>query len=213
MDVYAEQSLNNEKIEKNKKKTFILRILRYLCIAAIVVVTILAYFNFMGTQVSLWPIVFAIVSAILFIAPFVLIYFFLGRFIANSNLEYDYYLNGDLFRIVKVLNRQKRKKMLEIKISSIESVGRANSDSYERFSASKDVKKIIAICDFEKEDDLFYIYCNNEGVKQLIHIHPNEEMRNALRRSINRITIIDKSFNAPIVPAASKTETDSISKA
>lgn len=197
MDVYFEQSVDNPNIDKHSKRTRVLGILRYVCIVAVILI---AMFGLMFMPVGkegnvdgmtiLWSIIYLIFS----IAPFVATFLLLGRFIARSNLEYDYYLNGSMFRIVKVVNRKKRKKMLETQVSGFESLGAIQSETYDRYASSKEIKKLYAMTDYENEARVYYIYYVSDGVRYLLHFTPNNDMIMALRKSVTRITILDKSF-------------------
>lgn len=191
MDVYFEQSVENENIDKHKKRTSVLTIVRYILLALVVIIALVAFCTLQ--IVSVITTIINIVIDLLIIAPFIITYIFIGKLLVRSNLEYDYLLNGDVFRIVKVINRKKRKKLIEISVASFESIGRVTSENYDRYAASREIKKIFAICNLEEEDKLFYIYFIKDGVKSLLHIQPNDEMILSLRRSIPRITVMDKS--------------------
>lgn len=191
MDVYFEQSVDNANIDKHRKRTSVLGVVRYIML----IVGVIPIFLLMFTPINTWvSAVIYIVSMILLAAPFIGGFFAIGVFINKSNVEFDYLINGSMFRIVKVMNRKKRKKLVETSISNFESVGRISSDTYDRYAADRDVKKIFAICDFEDEDQLVYIFYVLDGVKYLLHIQPDEEMIVALRQSVTRIMILDKSL-------------------
>lgn len=109
MDVYFEQSLINDNIDRHSKRTKTLTVIRYVCIAVIVLIVLLAITLLIDIS-SVASFFVSLLLVLLMMAPFVLTYIFLGRMIANGNLEFDYLLNGSMFRIVKVINRKKRKK-------------------------------------------------------------------------------------------------------
>lgn len=196
MDVYFEQNIENPKIDARKKKYKILTIVRYVILVATIVVGYLMIMNVGMTPIDNGWTSVAIqgVVGILAIVPFVLSFIFLGKYLNNTNLEFDYVLTGGIFRIIKVINRKKRRKMLEFNLSSIESIGRIQSETYDRYASAKDIKKVFAICNFENEDKIVYIYYGHDGSKQLLHIEPNDDMIMALRRSVSRITVMDKSL-------------------
>lgn len=196
MEVYCEQSLNNQNIDKHKKRTLVLKITRYILVAIAIVIGYLFIFTpgDKGWGVILMNVIFTILCMI----PFVLAFIFIGKFIKKSNIEYDYLINGNIFRIVSVVNRLKRKKLLETSISNFETIGRITNESYERFANDKSIKKIYAITDFEDESEVCYIYYTADGVKYLLHITPNEEMTVALRRSVGRISVFDKNFSLSV---------------
>jgi hypothetical protein len=199
MEVYAEQSVVNDGIDKHSKRTKTFVIFRYACIAAIAVLFFLFWLTPVGGESEGWtPILLNFVFYLFMMVPFVLIFIMLGRIIKKTNVEYDYYLNGDVFRVVSVINRKKRKKLLETNVSRFESVGRLSADSYDRYAADKQTKKVFAFCDYSDEDSVVYIYYSTDGGRLLLHIQPDGEMLTALRRSVSRITVLDKSLNMTV---------------
>ncbi len=208
MDVYAEQSINNDGIDKHGKRTKILTIVRYVCLAAVVIFFFL--FWLLPAQEKGGNIALQFLMNFLFCffmaVPFVLAFIFIGKFINRTNLEFDYYLNGDLFRVVKVVNRKKRKKFVEIGLSTFQSVGRVTSEAYERYASFKGIKNEIAFCEVEDENEIVYIYYVVEGVPHLLHIQPDEVMLMSIRRGIPRISVLDKSLSMPVKKSPVATE-------
>lgn len=197
MEVYFEQSVANPNIDKHRKRTQVLTVLRYVCIGVAVVIAMFGWLmpigNVEGTN-PLLAILWVLLLIVLGMAPFILAFFFLGRIIANGNLEFDYVLSGNLFRVVKVVNRKKRKKLLETQVSGFESLGHINSEAYDRYASTKEIKKLFAVGNYDDEDLLYYIYYVSDGNKYLLHFAPNNDMIMALRKSVTRITVLDKSF-------------------
>lgn len=202
MDIYFEQNITNESIDRKRKKAKVLTIVRFLLLGAGIVGLYITFMMVMlGDLSNGWmPVILTGIFGLLMCTPFILAFFFIGRFVSNSNLEYDYLLNNGMFRIVKVINRKKRKKMLELDISAVENIGKLESDNYDRYAQSKDVKKLYAICNYENEENIVYMYYSKEGTRYLLHIEPNEEMMIAIRRSVPRISIMDKSFSKTVKP-------------
>ena len=196
MEVFYEQNVNNPNIDKHKKRTTVLSVLR----TVFLVIGLLFAFLLIGTVKvgSVLSTVIGIVIGALSGAPFVAAYFFIGKFIKNSNSEYDYVLNGNYLRIVRVTRRTKRKLLTTVPVSGIESIGKLSCEAYERYAAAKNVKKLFAVCNYEEEDKIAYIRYRTEGEDFLLHIEPNDEMVASLRKSLPRFSIMDKSMQAPI---------------
>lgn len=193
MNIYLEQSLTNANIDRHKKRTKVLTIVRYVCIAAIVIIAMLAV-TFLLDVSSVASFFISLLFVILMMAPFVGTFIFFGKIIANGNLEFDYLLNDSMFRIVKVINRKKRKKLVELNVSSFESVGHISSEAYDRYAGSRDVKKLFALTDYDDEDAVYYIFYTLNGAKYLLHIAPDNDMIMGIRKSLPRMTVADKSF-------------------
>lgn len=207
MDVYAEQSINNEGIDRHKKRTKILTAVRYACIVAVILLFFLFILMPAQKEGNVWlQFLMNFLFCVFLAIPFVFAFILIGKYINKTNLEFDYYLNGDLFRIVKVVNRKKRKKFVEIGLSTFESVGRVTSDAYERYASFKGIKNEIAFCEVEDENEIVYVYYVLEGVPHLLHIQPDEVMLMSIRRGIPRITVLDKSLSMPIKKPALATE-------
>ena len=85
--------------------------------------------------------------------------------------------------------------MATIRLDSIESIGKISSETYERFAASKNLKKQYAVCNYDDEEAIVYVRYRNEGEDYLLHMEPNEELVSSIRRSLPRISIMDKSMN------------------
>ena len=199
MEIFYEQNVGNPKIDKHKKRNTVLSVLRKVLLASGIILAIIMILTLQITNAL--SVVLQLVFVILLVAPFVVAFFLLGRFLRNANSEYDYILSGGNLRIVQVICRNKRKLYATVPVLSIESVGRLSCDAYERYAAAKTVKKQFALCNYEEEDRLTYIRYRNDGVDYLLHIEPNDEMVSSLRRSLPRIGIMDKSMNTPtIVP-------------
>ena len=122
MEIFYEQNVANPNIDKHKKRTVVLSVLR-IVLLAIGIIAGLFLLGF-GVQIGKGALttVIQLGMVVLSVAPFVLTYILLGRFLRNSNTEYDYILNGDVLRIVSVVRRTKRKLSATVRIASV--VGR-----------------------------------------------------------------------------------------
>lgn len=197
MDYYYEQNVDNPNIDKHRTRTKVLSVLRY---TVLVLGIIIAYLLFIwGTPLKLSAILFSLFLTALEMAPALLVFFLIGRYLKQTNSEYDYLLNGSNLRIVRVIRRSKRKLYLTIRLDSIESIGKIESETYERYAASKEIKKQYAVCNYDDEDALVYMYYHGEGGNCLLHFEPDEEMVLTIRKSLPRFSIMDKSMSAPVI--------------
>ena len=200
MEVIFEQNVSNPNIEKHIKRTKFLSVLRYILLSIGVLAAFIILFILPAEVKSWMDFLFALVFAIISLAPGVASFILLGIYLNRTNSEYDYSLHGSVLRIIKITRRTKRKLLAIIPLDAVDSVGKINSESYDRFSSSKELKKLYAICDYNDEDKLTYIKYRSEGENFLLHFEPNEEMIKSLKLSLPRMSIMDKSMNAPIVP-------------
>ncbi len=202
MEIFFEQNVDNPNIDKHKKRTTVLSVLSKVFLVLGIVLAIVGIGGIAlpsGGNVVL-TIALQIVFSLLMGAPFVLAFFLIRRFLRQSNAEFDYILNGNILRIVRITMRVKRKLLATVPMDCVESIGRITCESYERNAANKSIKKQYAVCHYEEEENLAYIRYRSNGEDFLLHIEPNEEMVTALRRSLPRISIMDKSMNMPVTP-------------
>lgn len=197
MEYYCEQNVSNPNIDKHNTRTKVLNVLRKVLLGIGIVLFILYVWIGIGelpVSSGAGTILINAVFAIMLLAPFVLAYILIGRRLRTTNSEYDYVLNGGKLKIIRVILRNKRKLMATIQMDCIESIGKITSEAYERFYATKNVKKQYAICNYDDEDEVIYVRYRAEGEDYLLHIEPNEEMLTALKRSLPRLSIVDKSL-------------------
>jgi hypothetical protein len=184
MEIYYEKNVTNESIDKHKKRNIVLNVLKV--IGFIVMFLIIAIFiNFV--EVDNIIVTVFMLTMLAFTIAFEFIIF---RLLRNLNVEYDYYILGDIFRIVCIYNRKKRKKLIEIPTSSIASIGFTESETFDRYDADKDTKRVIAFCN---EYDVLYIFTNRDGEKKLILVESDPDFAINLKRALHP-TVIDNSF-------------------
>ena len=189
MEVYYEKNVANNGIDKHKTRNTILKIVRIVAIIWIVVAAFI-FINFVDFSNADFLGVVLIISFLF--APPICLLIFANKMISNLNLEYDYYILGDTFRIVKVINRIKRKKMIELSMSSFAVVGLVESDSFDRYSGDKSTKQVNAFCE---ENDLIYLYVNDSGEKKLIVIESDDKFLLELRKALPVSTLDDSLKN------------------
>ena len=185
MDIYYEKNVTNESIDKHKKRNTVLKVLKITSIVWLVVmfIFIFQFFNFGGNR----GIVSIILELLFLLVPPICSILLFTKLLANLNCEYDYYIAGDKFRIIKVVNRAKRKKMLDVPLTAFVSVGWVNSDNFERFASDKSVKLVPAYCN--EENCPIYIYLNDETDKKMLVIETDEKFLISLRRALNSTVI------------------------
>lgn len=201
MEIYAEQSVSNPLIDQKQRRTKVLNYVKSALLIILVIVTVVYFFIPIFDTEKLSVGMFFLATFLMYFViatPFVLGMIFISRYISKTNVEFDYFINGDIFRIVRVVNRKKRKLFIEIRVSAFESVGRITIDSYDRLADDKNIKKHYALCAPESDDDVVFIYYHHENEKHLLHIEPNEDFIISLRRSLPRVSIADKSILVPL---------------
>ena len=111
MEIFFEQNVDNPNIDKHKKRTTVLSVLSkvFLVLGIVLAVVGIGGIALPSSGNVVLTIALQIVFSLLMGAPFVLAFFLIRRFLRQSNAEFDYILNGNILRIVRVTMRVKRK--------------------------------------------------------------------------------------------------------
>ena len=177
MEVFLEKSITNKNIDKHATRNTILNVLKIVSIVWFFA-GIIIFLNVIPPGASPIAIVF---DVLLVFVPPVFLFIIMSKLLADLNPEYDYHIEGSDIRIVKILNRRRRKVVLRAKFNSIVTIGDANSSDLESAVASAD-KKIMAYCN--EETPQVYIVFNDDGEKILLVLETDNEFLLALKRSI-----------------------------
>ena len=191
MEQFAEHSVPNSNYDTKAKKLAILRMVKLVFLGLFVMALMVVAFASLISEPLAALITFLI--GIFTISPLLITALLIRRYIANATMEFDYFVIDGKFRIVKVIGRKKRKMFSEVSFSSFQSVGKLSSEAYDRYAGSKDVKKQIAVCNVDDEEKIYYGYYIKDGGKFLLHFEPSIEFMIAFKRSLPRMSIMDKS--------------------
>lgn len=192
MEVFYEKNIINESIDKHKKRNTIFNVIR---IVSIVLLVIEVYFFVVWQPIPFdkgaFAVTLCIFASLVLISFPVCVLLVFTRLLKRLNAEYDYYILGDIFRIVRVENRKKRKKMLETPLSAISSIGLVESEAYDKFDVDKTIKKIHAFCN----DDalLGFIMLSDDGEKKLVTIELDNEFIVNLKKTVS-LSVFDNSI-------------------
>lgn len=185
MNIYIEQSSVNKNQNSDKTLKIILRVFQYIFAIAgalLIIFASLPIFSQEQALNSMLEFSIIIVSALCCI----LFAVFLRRFRLKLKPEYDYILTSTVFKIIKVTNSTNRKKMLEIPLHNISTMGKYSSDSYKRFALDPQVKKIIATANMDIKNEIYYMIYTQGGRKTLLHFEPKEDLLNGFRLAFGR---------------------------
>ena len=175
MEMYYEQNVVNNNIDERAKKTKTLVIARSVCF-------MLGLFILISSAIM---ITFFWVFLLLAI-PFFIAALFLGHINKRNNTEYDYVLDDENLRISEIYYRQRRKLKHTIRLRNIESVGVFDSDGY---------KKILALVNYDDEQNVIYILFRSDKGRRIIFIEPDLGFIMALRKVVSALTVFDKSIS------------------
>ncbi len=204
MEIFFEKNVVNENIDKHKKRNVVFNVIRILSIV-ILIIEIYFILSFQGIPVDqgALAVVLSIFSSVIMILPPIASIVLFSMLLSRLNAEYDYYIAGDVFRVMQVLNRKKRKKFLEASMSAISEIGTLESENFERYNIDKSIKKMNAFCN---DDSLLgYIYFSLDGEKKLLILELDDEFLFALRKALP-MSVLDNSVKKIILEAAKKND-------
>ena len=187
MEIFYEKNVVNESIDKHKKRNTVFNVIR---IISIVLLVFEVYFFITWQPIPVdkgaLAVVLSILASLVLISFPVCILLVFTRLLKRLNAEYDYYIFGDVFRIVRVENRKKRKKILEVPLSAVSSIGLVESESYDKFAADKTIKNVHAFCNDEAL--LGYFMLSHDGEKKLVTLELDNEFIANLKKAVSLST-------------------------
>ncbi|HHW89789.1 MAG TPA: hypothetical protein GX745_02655 [Clostridiales bacterium] len=186
IETYFEQSNSCENPNANKGKKIFFRILYYLFIVLGIFLILMTLYlplpeNATWYQVLIYILLWLLMPVSLFFGSF-----FIKKILNNINPVFDYVLNGREFYILRIYDNSKRKKFLQINVSQMAAIGKISLDSYTRYAADPNIKKIYALTNPQNEDNIYYMFFNDGIKKSLLHFEPNQECLMNIHRTIGR---------------------------
>ena len=188
---YFEFNAANPRNRGNAGKVFIIlrRASVYTMFIAAALILILLPWN-ARDGVSQSTVVFYNILIILLVEMPLLGCYFLFRQLARRYFEYDYFIYGDVMRIVRIQNNLVRKPLIDVNLCDIESVGIYKSDSYSLAETSADKTESYA-CNATSP---FYMYiaATCEGKRKMLILEYDYLFTTALRRAMKRESAFDR---------------------
>ena len=188
---YFEFNAANPRNKGNAGKAFIVlrRASVYAMFIAAALILILIPWNAQD-GVSQGTVVFYNILIILLVEMPLLGCYFLFRQLARRYFEYDYFIYGDVMRIVRISNKLARKPLIDVNLCDIESVGIYKSESYSLAETSADKTESYA-CNATSP---FYMYiaATCEGKRKVLILEYDYLFTTALRRAMKRESAFDR---------------------
>lgn len=141
--------------------------------ASIPALALLAIFGFL---LSLWSPILGTAALVLSIIGF----YFAFRLI---RVEYEYIFVTNELQVDKIMNQQKRKRVLTVQMSDVERIVPLHGEEWK--NSLSDRKKTDA-SGHRKDGRLFGIYYNTSDGNHLLIFEPNDKLLHVLKRSVGR---------------------------
>ena len=188
---YFEFNAANPRNRGNAGKAFIFlrRASVYAMFIAAALILILIPWNAQD-GVSQGTVIFYNILIILLVEMPLLGCYFLFRQLARRYFEYDYFIYGDVMRIVRISNKLARKPLIDVNLCDIESVGIYKSESYSLAETSAD--KIESYACNATSPFYMYIAATCEGKRKVLILEYDYLFTTALRRAMKRESAFDR---------------------
>ena len=93
----------------------------------------------------------------------------------NQRIEYDYTFTNGTFDIAKVINNNKRKRVLSLNVRELDQVAHTSDPGFQKALANPAVKKKYN-CFLNRGGGLYYAIMIHDGQKSLLVFEPSKEM-------------------------------------
>lgn len=190
MDLYFEKNVINENFAKNPNFASKFETPRKILIGLFVIVFFILASTLKWTDDAIF---FNIVIFIAISATFITFILFFTQQIKRHCCEYDYIISNNEMKIIKILNQQKRDKILTFDLTSIERIAFSYEEDEYFDCRQKASKQIVASCN--KVDDYLIILCTCKGSKILLVCEYDSDFVLALKKSVASFGVFSKEFN------------------
>lgn len=89
-------------------------------------------------------------------------------------VEYEYTFTNGVLDVSMVMNNAKRRYLTELNLKNVETCGKVQHPSFQRYMNDRNVKKHNWF--LNRDSDLVYFYFTKNAVRHLVVIEPSEEM-------------------------------------
>jgi len=191
-NIYYEYNATLNDQAANKKKKILFRIFGIVSVVFGAVLLLMIFLFQADSAGFVQAVPFLIFLFIMTVMMFVSA-FFIRRLRLSINPEFDFVLNGDKVRVVKIVNRQKRKLLAQFDVKSIEAYGKVTmEEGLARFMSAPGIKKKYAVANLDDEDKQYFLcYTSSEG-KGLLFAELSEDFIIHLRRAVGRDIAVKK---------------------
>ena len=142
-------------------------------ILAVVVFWLLIFGPYVFVRTGLGGLVFALAAAAIF---------GIYKLIIHFNQEFEYCFTNGMMDVDKIINRSKRKHLLEVNARKIEAMAKTDTPEYQRLKQSTGVKKVFACVSMNCPDNYYIHYIAGDGKQVLLVFTPNDAIKDGFRR-------------------------------
>ena len=186
-EIFYEESSRIQNRQSAKTKYLVCNI-----ITAVTIILLCAWiyllfigFEFARGNVAL-NIAFAVLPILIFIASIIII----TRYKRKVFVDYDYTFISGSVRFSKIIKEAKRYDIVKFETTSIEKIGKINSDTYNNYLKSPNVtKRILTANNTAEEGKAFYYLLANVNGKTMFILETTKEFINSLLQYTSRLVL------------------------
>ena len=188
---YYEFNATNPKIDRSGGKKYIVLKKAFMTAAVLALSLIFVTMSWKNENVPMSATIFYNILIILLIELPLWGCAILFSKLARRYFEYDYFILGDILKIVKISNKMTRKSVLELNLCDIDKVGIFGSDEYAASGGDAVIKSFAC----NMESPLFlYIASRDDGQRVVYVLEYDADFVSALRKALKRETAFDKNL-------------------
>jgi len=183
LEYFVEHSVKNESADAHldtvNKLDTARKVFKAIIVASVVAVVLgLVLFDYLVLLILPIGIVVSVPSTVAMVL--------VSKKLAIYTDSFDYFIHGDIFRIVRVSKR--RKPILQVDLVNIQAIGKIDDQKFLDLRQKSD-KIVKAYCNKSKTQDLQYMSFRDDGKDILVLWEPSQEMLMTLKRSLPRLLL------------------------
>ncbi len=205
MEIFYEKNVVNKKIDEHRTRNKILRVLQLvsLGIFAFIFVSLFSVTVYDPDESDAARAYVFLIVLLSLLLPLSL-YFLFGWILRMVTVEYDYVIMGDRLKILKMVNRKKRKPVLDVDFSSINLIGLVGGEKFNYLYAARsaNVKKYFCNPDALK----IYIYLTDYKGRSFTIIEADDDFLINIKKALKNFSTIDDDLKKYMLDTRRKNE-------
>lgn len=209
MEIFYEKNVVNKNIDKHRTRNKILRILQMISLGIFVFifVSLFSITVYDPDESDMARAYVTLIVLLCLLLPLSL-YFLFGWIIKLLTVEYDYVIMGDRLKILKIVNRKKRKPVLDVELSSINLIGLVGGEKFNDLCAAQSANTKKYFCN--PDAFMIYIYLTDYKGRSFIIIEADDEFLINIKKSLKNFSTLDDDLKKYMLNIGRKKENETV---
>lgn len=205
MEIFYEKNVVNKKIDEHRTRNKILRVLQLvsLGIFAFIFVSLFSVTVYDPDESDAARAYVFLIVLLSLLLPLSL-YFLFGWILRMVTVEYDYVIMGDRLKILKMVNRKKRKPVLDVDFSSINLIGLVGGEKFNDLYAAKSANVKKYFCN--PDALMIYIYLTDYKGRSFTIIEADDEFLINIKKALKNFSTLDDDLKKYMLDTRRKDE-------